>query len=139
MRIYGFNEGDKVIYLENGATTGITNLVNAVSYFIIVINSSTIKLATSRAFAIASSPTAINLDASAASGSAFQLILVEEYIEGVVVDEQLVNLHGVNVLTSGVNTTTETITSSSHGFSNGDLVSYYSNGWQCHRRIGKSD
>ena len=125
---HGFNEGDKVIYLENGAATGITNLVNAVSYFIIVINSSTIKLATSRAFAIASSPTAINLDASAASGSAFQLVLVEEFIEGVVVDEQLVNLQGVNVLTSDVNTTTETITSSSHGFSNGDVVSYYSNG-----------
>jgi len=38
------------------------------------------------------------------------------------------NLHGVNVLTTGVNTATETITSSSHGFSNGDIVSYFSNG-----------
>lgn len=125
---HGFNEGDKVIYFENGAAAGITNLVNAVSYFIIVIDDDTIKLATSRAFAIASSPTAININASAASGSAFQLILVEEYIEDVAVDEQLLNLHGVNVLTSGVNTATETITSSSHGFSNGDIVSYFSNG-----------
>jgi len=125
---HGFNEGDKVIYFENGAAAGITNLVNAVSYFIIVIDDDTIKLATSRAFAIASSPTAININASAASGSAFQLILVEEYIEGAAVDEQLLNLHGVNVLTSGVNTATETITSSSHGFSNGDIVSYFSNG-----------
>ncbi len=125
---HGFNEGDKVIYLENGATTGITNLVNAVSYYIIVIDMDTIKLATSRAFAIASSPTAINLDASAASGSAFQLVLVEEFIEGVVVDEQLLNLHGVNVSTASVNTTSETITSLSHGFSNGDIVIYYSNG-----------
>jgi len=125
---HGFNEGDKVIYFENGAAAGITNLVNAVSYFIIVIDDDTIKLATSRAFAIASSPTAININASAASGSAFQLILVEEYIEGAAVDEQLLNLHGVNVLTTGVNTATETITSSSHGFSNGDIVSYFSNG-----------
>ena len=125
---HGFNEGDKVIYFENGAAAGITNLVNAVSYFIIVIDDDTIKLATSRAFAIASSPTAININASAASGSAFQLILVEEYIEGAAVDEQLLNLHGVNVLTSGVNTAAETITSSSHGFSNGDIVSYFSNG-----------
>lgn len=125
---HGFNEGDKVIYLENGATTGITNLVNAVSYFIIVIDDDTIKLATSRAFAIASSPTAINLDANAASGSAFQLVLVEEFIEGVVVDEQLLNLHGVNVSTASVDTNSETITSSSHGFSNGDVVIYFSNG-----------
>lgn len=125
---HGFNEGDKVIYFENGASTGITNLVNAVSYYIIVIDDDTIKLATSRAFAIASSPTAINLDASSAVGTAFQLVLVEEYVEGAVVDSQLLNLHGVNVTTTNVDTSTETITSLSHGFSNGDIVTYYSNG-----------
>lgn len=125
---HGFNEGDKVIYFENGASAGITNLVNAVSYYIIVIDEDTIKLATSRAFAIASSPTAINLDASSAVGTAFQLVLVEEYVEGVVVDSQLLNLHGVNVTTTNVDTSTETITSLSHGFSNGDIVTYYSNG-----------
>lgn len=125
---HGFNEGDKVIYFENGAAAGITSLVNAVSYYIIVVNDDTIKLATSRAFAIASSPTAINLDATSASGSAFQLVLVEEYIEGVVVDEQLMSLQGVNVTTTNVDTSTETITSLSHGFSNGDIVTYYSNG-----------
>lgn len=124
---HGFNEGDKVIYFENGATTGITNLVNAVSYYVIFIDDDTIKLATSRAFAIASSPTAINL-AGSPSGSAFQLVLVEEYIEGAVVDEQMMNLHGINVPTTGVNTSTETITSTSHGFSNGDIVTYYNNG-----------
>lgn len=125
---HGFHEGDKVVYFENGATTGIIGLVNAVSYYVIVIDDDTIKLATSRAFAIASVPTVLAIDASSASGSAFQLILADEYIEGAVVDEQLVNLHGVNVQTTGVNTGSETITSLSHGFSNGDIVTYYSNG-----------
>ena len=124
---HNFNEGDEVVFFENGATTGITNVVNAVSYYIIVIDDDTIKLATSRAYAIASSPTAINL-AGSPSGSAFQLVLAEEYIEGAVVDEQLVNLHGINVPTTGVDTGTETITSVSHGFVTGDIVTYYSNG-----------
>jgi hypothetical protein len=124
---HGFNEGDQVLYFENGATTGITNMVNAVSYYVIFIDEDTIKLATSRAYAIASSPTAINLDGSP-SGSAFQLVLMEEYIDGAAVDTQLVNLHGITVPTTGVDTGTETITSLNHGLSNGEIVTYYSNG-----------
>ena len=124
---HGLNEGDKVIYFENGASTGITNLINAVSYYVIFIDEDTIKLATSRAYAIASSPTAINL-AGSPSGSAFQLIVAEEYIDGAVVDTQLVNLHGINVATTGIDTSTEIVTSLSHGFSNGDIITYYSNG-----------
>ena len=119
--------GDKVIYFENSASTGITNLINAVSYYVIFIDEDTIKLATSRAYAIASSPTAINL-AGSPSGSAFQLIVAEEYIDGAVVDTQLVNLHGINVATTGIDTSTEIVTSLSHGFSNGDIITYYSNG-----------
>lgn len=122
-----FNEGDKVLYFENGATTRIDNLYNAVTYYVIVVDEDTIKLATSRAFAIASSPTAINL-AGDPAGSAFQLIVVEEYIENAIVDEQLMNLHGINVPTTGVDISTETITYTGHPFSDGDIVTYYSNG-----------
>ena len=124
---HGFNEGDQVLYFENGATTSVTNLVNGVSYYVIFINKDTIKLATSRAFAIASTPTAINIDGSP-SGTAFQLILMEEYFDGASVDEQLVNLYGITVPTTGIDTSTETITSLNHGFSNGDIVIYFSNG-----------
>jgi hypothetical protein len=125
---HGFNEGDKVVYFENSASTGILNLYNGESYYVIVIDDDTIKLAASRAYAIATTPTSINLDASSSVGTAFQLVVVEQYVEGEVVDEQLLNITGVRVQTTGINTTTETITSTEHGFSNGDVLLYYSNG-----------
>ena len=125
---HGFNEGDKIVYFENGASSGILNLYNGESYYVIVIDDDTIKLASSRAYAIATTPTPIAIDASSAVGTAFQLILVEEYNDGEVVDEQLLNITGSRVQTTGINIGTETITLASHGFSDDDVLLYYSNG-----------
>lgn len=55
---HGFTTGDKVTYTDGGGTA-VGGLIDGGTYYIIRINANTIKLATTYAFAVAPSPTAI--------------------------------------------------------------------------------
>lgn len=57
---HGFTTGDKVTYTDGGGTV-VGGLIDGGTYYIIRVDADTIKLATTYAFAVAPSPTAISI------------------------------------------------------------------------------
>jgi hypothetical protein len=134
--------GTKLTYLKVGATA-ITGLVDGTAYFIIVVDGDTFKLASSLSNAQAG--TAINLTGTGSSTQTFtgDTATGTATISGGLVTAVAVTDSGSaytsaptvvvdkprrTIPTSGVNTSTETITYATHGLTAGEEIKYYHGG-----------
>jgi hypothetical protein len=131
--------GTKLTYLQVGATA-ITGLTDNTAYFAIVVDADTFKLASSLSNAQAG--TAINLTGTGSSTQTFTgdtAAATASIAGGVVTAITVTNVGSAYISvptvtiakpariipTSGVNTSTETITYATHGLTAGEEIKYY--------------
>lgn len=79
---HGFSTGDRVFYSDGGGTV-ITGLSDDTAYFVVVVDANTVKLASTYANAIATTPVVVNLTAVGA-GSSHKLVKGQYAISPVV-------------------------------------------------------
>ncbi len=126
---HGLLTGQAVTY-RNGGGSSISGLTDGVTYYAVVVNGTTIKLAATHADAVAAIPVIINLNGAVATGSAHSVA-----VEGIELDGSAASgTHSLKALqqidpTLGVNSANDSINFGfDHGFSDGDAVTYRNGG-----------